>query len=219
MVFNLIALLFVLGFVFIGTKKGFLKELMALLGLGAALVISTGKLDFVAEEVAAAIDASPITVAVISYIIVLGLIYAIFKVVAKILEKLVSVQQLGERDKWGGAIVGAIRGWLLAGTVIFVSILLPLPRAYFEMMDKSMLATSAAKTIQVIYDTSQPLHKTWPTFVEKVEETLMTVPEKKQTDSTKRKVRKSPEKQAKEALALQDALDRVYYFYGEAEAF
>ncbi len=219
MVFNLIALLGVLGFVFIGTKKGFLKELMALLGLGAALVISTGKLDFVAEEVASAIDASPITVAVISYIIVLGLIYAIFKVVAKILEKLVSVQQLGERDKWGGAIVGAIRGWLIVGTALFVSILLPLPRAYFEMMDKSMLATSAAKTLQVIYDTSQPLHKEWPTFVEKVEETLMTVPEKKNADTPKRKVRKSPEKQAKEALALQDALDRVYYFYGEAEEF
>ena len=219
MVFNLIALLFLLGFVFIGTKKGFLKELMAMLGLAAALVLSTGKLDFVAEEVASAIDASPITVAVIAYIIVLGLIYAIFKVIAKILEKLVSVQQLGERDKWGGAIVGAIRGWLLAGTVIFVTILLPLPRGYFELMDKSMLATSAAKTIQVIYDTSQPLHKSWPTFVDKVEETLMTVPEKKVTDNPKRKVRKSPEKQAKEALALQDALDRVYYFYGEAETF
>ncbi len=219
MVFNLIALLGVLGFVFIGTKKGFLKELMALLGLGAALVISTGKLDFVAEEVAAAIDASPITVAVISYIIVLGLIYAIFKVVAKILEKLVSVQQLGERDKWGGAIVGAIRGWLIVGTTLFVSILLPLPRAYFEMMDKSMLATSAAKTLQVMYDTLQPMHKEWPTFVERVEGTLMTVPEKKKADTPKRKVRKSPEKQAKEALALQDALDRVYYFYGEAEEF
>lgn len=219
MVFNLVALLFVLGFVFIGTKKGFLKELMAMLGLGAALVISTGKLDFVAEEVAAAIDASPVAVAVISYIIVLGLIYAIFKVIAKILEKLVSVQQLGERDKWGGAIVGAIRGWLLMGVVVFISILLPLPRSYFELMDKSMLATSAARTLQVIYDTSQPLHKTWPTFVEKVEETLMTVPEKKSVDSPKRKVKKSPEKQAKEALALQDALDRVYYFYGEAETF
>ena len=47
----------------------------------------------------------------------------------------------------------------------------------------------------------------------------MTVPEKKVTDNPKRKVRKSPEKQAKEALALQDALDRVYYFYGEAETF
>lgn len=219
MVFNLVALLFVLGFVFIGTKKGFLKELMAMLGLGAALVISTGKLDFVAEEVAAAIDASPVAVAVISYIIVLGLIYAIFKVIAKILEKLVSVQQLGERDKWGGAIVGAIRGWLLMGVVVFISILLPLPRSYFELMDKSMLATSAARTLQVIYDTSQPLHKTWPTFVEKVEETLMTVPDKKPSETAKRKTKKSPEKQAKEALALQDALDRVYYFYGEAETF
>lgn len=219
MIFNLIALLGVLGFVFIGTKKGFVKELMALLGLVAALVLSTGKLDFVAEEVAAAIDASPITIAVISYIIVLGLIYAVFKVVAKILEKLISVQQLGERDKWGGAIVGAIRGWLIVGIMLFVSILLPLPRSYFEMMDKSMLATSAAKTLQVMYDTLRPMYKDWPSFVERVEGTLMTVPEKKKADSPKRKVRKSPEKLAKEALALQDALDRVYYFYGEAEEF
>lgn len=218
MVFNLIALLVVLAFIAIGTKKGFLRELMALLGLVAALVISTGKLDFVAEEIAAALDASPLTVAVISYIIVLGLIYALFKLLAKIIEKAISVQSLGERDKWGGAIVGAIRGWLVAGVLLFMTIILPLPRSYYEMMDKSMLATSAAKSIQVIYDTSKPLHRTWPTFVEKVEATLTTMPEQKK-DAPKRKTRKSPEKQAKEALALQDALDRLYYFYGEADAY
>lgn len=218
MVFNLIALLVVLAFIAIGTKKGFLRELMALLGLVAALVISTGKLDFVAEEIAAALDASPLTVAVISYIIVLGLIYALFKLLAKILEKAISVQSLGDRDKWGGAIVGAIRGWLIAGVLLFMTIILPLPRAYYEMMDKSMLATSAAKSIQVIYDTSKPLHRTWPTFVEKVEATLTTMPDEKK-DAPKRKTRKSPEKQAKEALALQDALDRLYYFYGEADTY
>ncbi|MCC6962632.1 MAG: CvpA family protein [candidate division Zixibacteria bacterium] len=218
MVFNLIALLVVLAFIAIGTKKGFLRELMALLGLVAALVISTGKLDFVAEEIAAALDASPLTVAVISYIIVLGLIYALFKLLAKILEKAISVQSLGDRDKWGGAIVGAIRGWLIAGVLLFMTIILPLPRAYYEMMDKSMLATSAAKSIQVIYDTSKPLHRTWPTFVEKVEATLTTMPSDKK-DAPKRKTRKSPEKQAKEALALQDALDRLYYFYGEADTY
>ncbi len=218
MVFNLVALLFVLGFIAIGTKKGFLRELMALLGLIAALVISTGKLDFVAEEIAAALDASPLTVAVISYIVVLGLIYALFKLLAKILEKMISVQSLGERDKWGGAIVGALRGWLVVGTCLFISIMLPLPRSYYDMMDKSMLATSAAKSLQVIYDTSKPLHRTWPTFVEKVEATLTTMPEQKK-DAPKRKTRKSPEKQAKEALALQDALDRLYYFYGEADTY
>ncbi len=218
MIFNLIALLFVLGFIAIGTKKGFLRELMALIGLLAALVITTGKLDFVAVEIGNSLDASPITIAVISYILVLGLIYALFKLAAKILEKLVSVQSLGDRDKWGGAIVGAVRGWLVVGCLLFVSILLPLPRAFYDQMDKSMLATSATKTIQMIYDTSKPLHREWPTFVEKVEATLTSVPEAR-AENPNRKTRKSPEKQAKEALMLQDALDRVYYFYGEADAF
>ncbi len=216
MVFNLIALLFVLGFIAIGSKKGFVRELMALVGLAAALVITTGKLDFVAVEVGNSINASPLALAIIAYILVLGLLYAIFKLAAKALVKMVSPQKMGERDKYGGAVVGAIRGWLVVGAVIFVTILMPLPRSYYDLLDQSVLATSAARSIQVIYDTSNPLHKEWPTFLDQVDNTLNL----QETSIDNEKMRKKPkEKLLRYHVSIQAARDRLAYFYGDAEEY
>lgn len=216
MVFNLIALLFVLAFVAIGSKKGFVRELMGLVGLGAALVITTGQLDFVAVEIGNSINASPLVLAIIAYVVVLGILYAIFKLAAKFLYKMISVQKIGERDKYGGAIVGAIRGWLVVGAVLFVTILMPLPRAYYDLLDQSVLATSAAKSIQIIYDTSNPLHKEWPSFMEKVETTL-SLHEEGALNQKKRK--KSKEALLRDRVSLQAARDRLAYFYGDAEEY
>jgi len=216
MIFNLIALLFVLAFIAIGSKKGFVRELMGLIGLGAALVITTGKLDFVAVEVGNSVNASPLALAIIAYILVLGLLYAIFKVAAKLLYKAVSVQKIGESDKYGGAIVGAVRGWLVVGAVIFVSILMPLPRAYYDMLDQSVLATSAARSIQLIYDTSGPFHKQWPGFLDQIDATLNIQEE----SINNQKMRKKPkEKLLRYRVSIQAARDRLAYFYGDAEEY
>lgn len=218
MIFNLVAILFVVAFIAIGTKKGFLRELMAIIGLCTGLVITTGKLDFVAVEVAGAIDASPLAVAIIAYVLVLGLIYAIFKILARIITKLVSVQSLGQQDKYGGAVIGAIRGWLIVGAVLFVAILLPLPRGFYTLMEQSVLAKTAAKTVQFVYDTSKPIHKQWPPFLAKVENTLTTKPKSDSDYDSQRKPR-SPEARLRDELALRAALDKVNFFYGEAEQF
>jgi uncharacterized membrane protein required for colicin V production len=213
MVFNLIALLFVLGFVAIGSKKGFVRELMGLIGLAAALIITTGKLDFVAVEIGNSVNASPLVLAIIAYVLVLGLLYAIFKVAAKFLYKAISVQKIGERDKYGGAIVGAIRGWLIVGAVIFVTILMPLPRSYYTLLDQSVLATSAAKSIQIIYDTSKPLHQKWPPFLDQMDNTLNL---QEQNTANQKKRKKSKEALLRDMVTVRAARDRLAYFYGDA---
>jgi membrane protein required for colicin V production len=220
MIFNLVALLFVVIFVTIGSKKGFVRELIAFLGLCAALVVATGKLDFIAVEVAGAIDVSPFAVAVIAYVIVLGLTYTVFKIVARLLQKLISLQSLGQQDKYGGAIIGALRGFLIVGALVFVSILLPLPRSYYTHLEQSVIAKTAAKSIQYLYDSSQPMHKTWPTFLAKLEGTL-TSPGKPVTteDQRKNKRPRTAEERLKEQVALRAALDKVNFFYGAGQEF
>lgn len=218
MIFNLVALLFVVTFITIGSKKGFIRELVAFMGLCAALVIATGKLDFIAVEVAGNLDASPLAVAVTAYIIVLGIIYVVFKITARMLQKLVSLQKLGQQDKYGGAIIGALRGFLIVGAVVFVTILLPLPRVYYQRLEESVIAKTAAKSIQYLYDSSQPMHKTWPSFLAKMENTLGTPVKTTSLDDRQRKP-KSAEARLRDQLALRTALDKVNFFYGSGETF
>lgn len=219
MIFNAIALIFVVTFLAVGSKKGFLRELAAFFGLCAALVITTGKLDFVAVAIADAVDASPLAVAIIAYIVVLGVIYGLFKLTGRMIEKLVSLQNLGQKDKYGGALIGAVRGWIITGAVLFVAILLPLPRAVYEQMDQSVLAKTAAKTVQFLYDGSGKMHKTWPDFVTKVENTLRRPPESNSDGTRGRRSKKSPEAKIKDELALRAALGKVNFFYGDATEF
>ncbi len=214
MLFNLVPLLFVVVFMTIGSKRGFVRELMGLIAICAALVITTGQLDFIAVEIGSAIDASPLTVAIISFILVLGLTFALFKLTAKLLYKMIEVQKLGQRDKYGGALVGAIRGWLVVSAVLFVTVLMPLPRPYYTLMDDSVLATSSLRSMQYLYDLTNPLHPNWPSFVTQMENTL-TSPE---IDRARTQGRKKPpvDKVIKQQMSLREAVDKLNFYFGEA---
>jgi membrane protein required for colicin V production len=221
MLFNLIPLVFVAVFMAIGSKKGFVRELMGFVGLCAAVIVTFGILDDIAAEIAGAIDASPLTINIIGFVLVLGLTYAVFKLIAKLLAKLIELQKLGKRDQYGGAIIGALRGWLIAGTVLFVTVLLPLPRAYYSLMDKSMLATSAMHSVQFLYNITDSLHPEWPSFLAQIEGSLTSSASKlveKEKDRAQKK-RRTPEERLEHEASMRRALGRVYYFFGNGEEF
>lgn len=221
MLFNLIPLIFVVTFMGIGSKKGFVRELMGFVALCAAIIITTGKLDFIAVEIANAIDVSPLTVSILAFVIVLALTFALFKLLAKLLAKLIDVQKLGKRDQYGGAVIGALRGWLVAGTVLFVSVLLPLPRSYYGLVDQSMLATSAMRSLQLLYDATGTLHPEWPEFVTQVEGSLntsATTLSKKDQDRKPGK-RRAPEKRVHDEVKVREAIDKVNFYFADGEQF
>lgn len=216
MLFNLVPLIFVVAFMSIGSKRGFVRELMGFFVICAAIVITTGKLDFVAIEISGAIGTSPLTTAIIAFVLVLGLTFALFKLTAKLIYKLIEVQKLGQRDKYGGAIVGAIRGWLVVGTVLFLTVLLPLPRAYYDLLDNSVLATSSLRSVQYLYDLSNPLHPNWPSFLSQVEYTL-TSPEMDRMQRTKN--RQSIENRVRSEIFVRGAVDKLRFYFGDADEF
>jgi uncharacterized membrane protein required for colicin V production len=217
MLFNLVPLIFVLAFMVIGSKRGFVRELMGLVALGAALVITTGKLDFIAVEISNAVGTSPLTTAIISFVLVLGLTFAVFKLAAKLLYKLIEVQKLGQQDKYGGAIVGAVRGFLICGAVLLVTVLMPLPRAYYTLLDNSVLGTSSLRSVQYLYDLTDPLHSTWPSFLAQMEYTL-TSPEVERAARGSRD-RGSIEKRVRQEIATRNAVDKLYFYFGNEKDF
>lgn len=158
--------------VILGSKVGLVRSVMRFFALAAGIIITTNNSDIIAVEVARHIDASPMVIAIISFAILLAVLYGMFRLVVIMFYKVSQIQSLGRTDKVGGAIMGAVRGWLFLGFLFFLMALLPMPDGYHRMIDNSVLSMPMMRTIPVIYEGSGPLHPASGTFVEKVETSL-----------------------------------------------
>jgi len=158
--------------VILGSKVGLVRSVMRFFALAAGIIITTNNSDIIAVEVARHIDASPMVIAIISFIILLAVLYGVFRLVVIMFYKVSQMQSLGRTDKIGGGIMGAVRGWVFMGFVFFLLTLLPMPDGYHRMIDGSALSMPMMKTIPVIYEGSAPLHPSSKSFVQRVETSL-----------------------------------------------
>jgi len=158
--------------VILGSKVGLVRSVMRFFALAGGIIITTNNSDIIAVEVARHIDASPMVIAIISFTILLAVLYGVFRLVVIMFYKVSQIQSLGRTDKIGGGIVGAVRGWVFMGFLFFLLTLLPMPDSYHRMIDSSVLSVPMMKTIPVIYEGSAPLHPSSGSFVEKVETSL-----------------------------------------------
>ncbi len=157
----------------LGTKVGLVRSTMRFFALAAGIIITTNNSDIIAVEVARHIDASPMIIAIISFAILLAVLYGMFRLVVIMFYKVSKVQDLGRTDKIGGGIMGAVRGWVFLGFVFFLVALLPMPEGFGRMVDQSVLSTPMMRTISVIYNGSKPLHPSSDDFVRQVENSLI----------------------------------------------
>ena len=158
--------------VILGSKVGLVRSVMRFFALAGGIIITTNNSDIIAVEVARHIDASPMVIAIISFTILLAVLYGVFRLVVIMFYKVSQIQSLGRTDKIGGGIVGAVRGWVFMGFLFFLLTLLPMPDSYHRMIESSVLSVPMMKTIPVIYEGSAPLHPSSGSFVEKVETSL-----------------------------------------------
>jgi uncharacterized membrane protein required for colicin V production len=119
------------------------------------------------------IGGSPMVVAFLSFIILLGLAYAAFKLMGIGLAKIVNIQRKGKKDQMGGAFIGFARGWIVIAFVFFLLFLLPMPASFYLVVEDSLFGPSLIKTIPFIYESSSAVHPNNPSFYKKVESTLM----------------------------------------------
>jgi len=190
---DIVLLVLLVAAVIIGSKKGLVRELMALAVLTAAVIVSINYIDWIATTIYEKVGGSPLVTAIISFVVLLGLIYAIFKLLGLMFYKIANLQKLGKKDQLGGAIVGAIRGWIIISFLIFLVFLIPMPEKFYLDFDSSFLGTTFAKTLPAIYETSSGLHPANPSFMQKVENTLIQKPTQKMSDSKREDLDKSKE--------------------------
>ncbi len=156
----------------IGSKKGLIRELMAFFALVLGVVVTINNVDFIALEVARHINASPIIIGTISFVVLLAVLYGVFRLAGFVFYKVGDLQKLGKRDKIGGAVMGAVRGWVVLGLVLFLVTLLPMPSAYYRAVDDSILTGPMMRTMPLLFDGTAALHPRSGSFVETIEESV-----------------------------------------------
>lgn len=199
----------------VGSKKGLIRELMGFFALALGVIVTVNNIDFLAIEIARQIDASPMIIAVVSFTVLLAVLYGVFRLAGFVFYKVGEIQKLGKRDKVGGAVMGAVKGWVLIGLVLFLVTLLPMPQAYYRAVDDSILTQPMMRTLPLIFDGTGALHPRSGSFVEKIEESI------NETDRTlashHKKSYSDPAQKYAKRERIDQALDNLDRYFGMGE--
>jgi len=167
-----ILLALLVAMVIVGSKKGLIRELSALITLVAAVVVSITFMDSFAVWIYEKVGGSPMVVTFLSFIILIGLLYAGFKIIGIGVARIVKLQRKGRKDQMGGAFIGFMRGWVVVSFIFFLLFLLPMPAGFYVAMENSFFGPTVTKTIPIIFESSSALHSHSPSFYSKIQSTL-----------------------------------------------
>ncbi len=169
---DLIMLLILVAGAVYGSKIGFIRETVGVIALIGAIVLAVHYNDFLTAEMEDWLRVSPMWASLAAFVISGALLYALFKLLAKLLYRVAEVHRLGKTDKFGGAIVGIAHGWFLGGFIIFMLLYIPLPRPVEERVESSYLAIRMASAVPFLYEATGGLHPSEKSFVLKLEDSL-----------------------------------------------
>lgn len=173
-----ILLALILASVIVGSKKGLIRELMAFVVFFTALIVSVNYIDTFAVWVHDKLGGSPLISAFLSFVLLLAISYAGFKLVGLLFYKVADLKTGKSRDQIGGALIGFLRGWVAVAFLTLLTFLWPMPDKFYASFEASFLGPTIAKTVPLIFEATAKLHPKSPSFMEKVERTLLMAPAK-----------------------------------------
>ncbi|RKX24281.1 MAG: hypothetical protein DRP45_08555 [Candidatus Zixiibacteriota bacterium] len=168
-----ILLILLLSSVIVGSKKGLIRELMAFVVFFVAIVVTVNYVDNFAVWVYEQVGGSPLISAFLSFILLIALSYAVFKLLGQIFYKIADIKKPKTRDQMGGALVGFLRGWAAVGFLTFLTFLLPMPDGFYADFEASYFGPVVAKTVPLMYEGTSVTHPNNPNFIEKIEKALV----------------------------------------------
>jgi membrane protein required for colicin V production len=168
-----ILLVLLLVSVIIGSKKGLIRELMAFIVFFVAIIFSVNYIDNFAVWVHEQLGGSSLVSAFLSFVVLLAISYAAFKLIGLLFYKVADLKRSGKRDQMGGALVGFLRGWVAIGFLVFLVFLLPLPNQFYSAFESSFFGPAVAKTIPLMFEGTAVVHPQSPDFMTKIERALL----------------------------------------------
>lgn len=177
-----ILLVLLLASVVVGSRKGLIRELMAFVVFFTAVVVSIIYIDSFAVWVYAKVGGSPLISAFLSFILLLAISYASFKLLGLVFYKIAHLKQSGKSDQLGGALIGFLRGWIAVGFLTFLAFLLPLPDMFYSAFESSFFGPTVAKTVPLMFEGTSRLHPGSPDFMRQIRRTLLIRPAEENPD-------------------------------------
>ena len=171
-----VLIVLLLASVIVGSKKGLIRELLAFIIFFVAIIVAVNYIDVFAVWVYTRLGGSPLISAFLSFVILLAVCYAVFKILGLLFYRIANVKQTGRKDQMGGALVGFLRGWVAIGFLSFLVFLLPMPDAFYTSFESSFLGPAVAKTVPLMYEGTARIHPKNPNFMDKVEKALLLEP-------------------------------------------
>jgi uncharacterized membrane protein required for colicin V production len=171
-----ILIVLLLASVIVGSKKGLIRELMAFIVFFTAIIVSVNYIDDFAVFVYSKLGGSPLISALLSFVILIAVSYAVFKILGLLFYKVANIKQVGRRDQMGGALIGFLRGWVTVGFLTLLVFLIPMPNNFYVAFESSFFGPAVAKTIPLMFDGTSKLHPQTPDFMSQMEKTLMVEP-------------------------------------------
>ena len=139
-----------------GLIKGSIKELAAIVGFVAGLLLARALFGTVAEFLAPALGTSITIAQILSFILIWVAVPIGCSLVASVLTKALNVINLGWLNRLAGALLGAVKMMLLVGLGIYV----------LEYIDpKSEMISRATKRTSLLYGPMKEfVDQCWPVF-------------------------------------------------------
>jgi len=155
-----------------GAKRGFIRMIMITLGLMGAIVIAVHYNDAFTRELSGFVRASPLWVTMIAFVLSSMILFALFRLGAKLFWKVANLQKLGKTDQFGGALIGLIFGWIMMGYLVFLMVFMPLPYMMQTKIESSVFALRMGSSVPLLYESTEKLHPSQADFMIKMEEAL-----------------------------------------------
>lgn len=199
-------LILLIAMIVVGSKKGLVRELMAFFIFVAAIIVTIQYMDQVAIKVHEQLGGSTLVSAFLSFLLIIAASYAVFKLLGLLFYRVANIQNLGRKDKFGGAMVGALRGWVALSLLLFLTFLIPLPDRYYEEFKSSTFGPTIARTLPLLYETTSPIHPSDTSFLTKVENMLLYKVDQTTMDETQREELRVGRRDAYRTIYLIDSV-------------
>ncbi len=156
-----------------GVKRGLFREIVAVLAVGAGLIVAINYTDWLADQLAGIINFSPHLLFTVSFVLMFIFALIAAKLLGLIFYKMVNPESLNTADKLGGVIIGGVRGVLVLGVLFTLMLFFPSLSRLNSSIDESLLAPSIRQVIPKLYDYTEFTHPSNPSFVYKVRQVML----------------------------------------------
>jgi uncharacterized membrane protein required for colicin V production len=176
---------------YFGFRKGFLRKLFGIIGIIAGFILAVKFYDPVAGILSSVIKENPVFVKVLSFLLIIGVLYGVSIWLARFMADMNSGTSLV--DKVLGTVVGFLQGLLVASVLLFNLSLADIPSK--ETRDSSLLYGTIYKIAPAAFDKVLELFPGLKQMYEEYKSPVKFLQPDKEKENT---APKSPDKQKQE---------------------